>query len=210
MPEYYAIERSSEYLKHYGIRGMKWGIRRAIRVAANGDKEKASKMMKKAYNKAALKLAKLSINANRGVMEQRYKKAKSRMINGAISSAGMSAGLTAGLNSARGVSLGNTVKSAAIAGGAGALGGALINSNGILSKRYISDKGHAKAISKRDSWRKSMESSFELNKKGGEEYRRLNDQLVSLSNNPDPLKYIQKQYTKSLNSNGISQRRRKR
>ena len=30
MAEYYAVERSPEYLAHYGIRGMKWGVRKAI------------------------------------------------------------------------------------------------------------------------------------------------------------------------------------
>lgn len=30
MAKYYGIERSAEYLEHYGIKGMKWGIRKAI------------------------------------------------------------------------------------------------------------------------------------------------------------------------------------
>ena len=29
MAEYYAVERSPEYLAHYGIKGMRWGVRRA-------------------------------------------------------------------------------------------------------------------------------------------------------------------------------------
>lgn len=30
MAEYYAVERSPEYLKHYGVKGMKWGVRKAM------------------------------------------------------------------------------------------------------------------------------------------------------------------------------------
>lgn len=28
MSEYYAVQRSGEYLEHYGVKGMKWGVRR--------------------------------------------------------------------------------------------------------------------------------------------------------------------------------------
>ncbi len=36
MAQYYAVERSSEYLAHYGVRGMKWGVRKAIdRIGGN-------------------------------------------------------------------------------------------------------------------------------------------------------------------------------
>lgn len=30
MSKYYGIQRSSEYLQHYGVKGMKWGIRKAV------------------------------------------------------------------------------------------------------------------------------------------------------------------------------------
>lgn len=48
----YAVERSDEYLAHYGIRGMKWGVRRAI---ASGN----SNRLDRQYKKAQKKLAKL-------------------------------------------------------------------------------------------------------------------------------------------------------
>lgn len=36
MAQYYAIERSSDYLAHYGVRGMKWGVRKALdRIGGN-------------------------------------------------------------------------------------------------------------------------------------------------------------------------------
>ena len=30
MAEYYGVQRSEEYLAHYGIKGMKWGVRKEI------------------------------------------------------------------------------------------------------------------------------------------------------------------------------------
>ncbi len=49
MAEYYAVERSPEYLMHFGIRGMKWGIRKQKPIG-NGRPHSA------AYNKAQQKL----------------------------------------------------------------------------------------------------------------------------------------------------------
>lgn len=44
MATYYGVERSSEYLKHDGVKGMRWGVRKAL------DRH---------YKKAKAKLAKL-------------------------------------------------------------------------------------------------------------------------------------------------------
>ena len=56
--EYYgaASTATSDYLAHYGIRGMKWGVRRAIN---SGDSQKLSRQ----YAKAQKKLAKLEKRA---------------------------------------------------------------------------------------------------------------------------------------------------
>lgn len=52
----YAIERSDEYLAHYGVIGMKWGVRKAI---ASGNSARLSRH----YAKAQKKLAKLQKRA---------------------------------------------------------------------------------------------------------------------------------------------------
>ena len=52
MRHYYGINSSPEHLAHYGIKGMRWGVRRAL---ANGNE----KALDRHYQKAAKKLAKL-------------------------------------------------------------------------------------------------------------------------------------------------------
>lgn len=165
MAEYYAVERTPEYLAHYGIRGMKWGVRRAIK---SGNKE----ALEKHYKKAAKKLLKLSTHTNRRLMKAKYDQAKQNMISGGLGSAVLSGSGTFALNSHL------SPKKAALYGlGAGAIGGiagALASSKGIMSGRYLSDKGHNKAIKKRDAWQKEMRDAFKST-----EYRRgsLNDMV---------------------------------
>ena len=151
MSEYYAVVRSDDALMHYGIKGMKWGIRRAIK---SGNSQRLAKQ----YSKAARKLGKLSLRANRDLMKKRYTTAKMAMAQGAAVSAGMSAGLTAAAN--KNGSFKKRAALAGIAGLAGGVAGAAINSKGISSGRYVSDRGHAKAVAKRDKWKKNMEFAF--------------------------------------------------
>lgn len=47
MAEYYAVERSPEYLAHYGVKGMKWGVRKAIERLGLRPKSAAYRSAKK-------------------------------------------------------------------------------------------------------------------------------------------------------------------
>lgn len=67
MAEYYAVERSQDYLMHYGIRGMKWGVRKAIE---RGSDRKLSRQ----YIKAQKKLAKLNDRADIKKQQERSTK----------------------------------------------------------------------------------------------------------------------------------------
>lgn len=59
----YAIDRSDEYLEHYGIKGMKWGVRKAIERGGTG---LGNRRLARQYRKAQKKLAKLEKRANNG------------------------------------------------------------------------------------------------------------------------------------------------
>lgn len=93
MAEYYAVERSPEYLAHYGIRGMKWGVRKAARLMTMNDKasqKRGQQQMNKQYAKAQKKLAKLNKKADIGEQKQQQMKyAKRAAIGLGVSAAGV-------------------------------------------------------------------------------------------------------------------------
>ena len=73
MSEYYAVIRSTDHLAHYGVKGMKWGVRKAI--------ERGNfRALSRQYNKAQKKLAKLNraadINAQNNIAKKHNKRAK--------------------------------------------------------------------------------------------------------------------------------------
>ena len=57
MAHYYAIERSPEYLAHYGVKGMRWGVRKAI-------ESNNARALDRHYKKAMKKLSKYEKLAN--------------------------------------------------------------------------------------------------------------------------------------------------
>lgn len=89
---YYGVTRTDEYLAHYGIKGMKWGVRKA-RESGN------SKALGRQYRKAQKKLAKLEARANNG---KKYAKRAALLGAGAAAAGGVAAVGTGGLSSALG------------------------------------------------------------------------------------------------------------
>ena len=83
----YAIERSPEYLAHYGIRGMRWGVRKA---KASGN----AKRLGRQYAKAQKKLAKLE---KRAAKADKYKKRAIAYGAGAAAAGGLAALGTGGV-----------------------------------------------------------------------------------------------------------------
>lgn len=83
----YAIERNDKYLAHYGIRGMKWGVRKAI---ASGNSAKLSRQ----YAKASKKLAKLE---KRAANSKKYARRAALMGAGAAAAGGLAAAGTKGI-----------------------------------------------------------------------------------------------------------------
>lgn len=90
MSEYYAVQRSDNSLKHYGVKGMKWGVRKAL---AEGGSRGGRKLTKQ-YNKAVKKLAKLEKRASSGSI---YAKRARRYAAGAAAAGGLAAAGTEGI-----------------------------------------------------------------------------------------------------------------
>ena len=91
--EYYGVASTpmDDYLAHYGVRGMKWGVRKAIR---SGNAQRLGKQ----YAKAQKKLAKLEKQA---ANSKKYAKRAAAMGAGAAAAGGLAAIGTAGV--ARGI-----------------------------------------------------------------------------------------------------------
>lgn len=213
MAKYYGVERSEEYLAHYGVRGMKWGIRRA--------KESGSdKRLWRQYQKAHKKLSKLSANADIGRQkDQQFKYAKRAGIGLGVAGAGVAGTIGANaltkkftknilnahanfydgvdkraplmiaalesnnkrkydqLQKQRADAFENYVKTKErnfknidvseaakkISAGIG-LGGYLYTgyagARSLMAKYRQTQKGHAKAVAKRDAWQKEMKNAF--------------------------------------------------
>ena len=90
----YAVERNDEYLAHYGIKGMKWGVRKAVE---SGN----SRRLDRAYRKASKKLAKLEKRASNG---SKYAKRAAKLGAGAAVAGGLAAAGTSGV--AKGLAVG--------------------------------------------------------------------------------------------------------
>lgn len=83
MSEYYAVHRSEDHLQHYGVKGMKWGVRKAL---ASGDSRKLNRQ----YRKAQKKLDKLNKRANISLQKEAVKKHNRRALAAlGVSAAGM-------------------------------------------------------------------------------------------------------------------------
>lgn len=113
----YAIERNPDYLAHYGIRGMKWGVRRAIQ---SGNSAKLGRQ----YAKAQKKLAKLE---KRAANSGKYAKRAALLGAGAAAAGGLAAAGTGGV--ARGISgIGKAAMGASRGIGKGLVGAAKLGS----------------------------------------------------------------------------------
>ena len=96
----YAIDRSDEYLEHYGIKGMRWGVRKAIERGGTG---LGNRRLARQYRKAQKKLAKLEKRANSGA---KYARRAAALGAGAAAAGGLAALGTGGIS--RGIMVGGT------------------------------------------------------------------------------------------------------
>lgn len=188
MPEYYAVERTGSSLQHYGVKGMKWGVRKAI-------EKKNGVRLAKHYAKAVQKLNKLNQRADIDTQKTRVKDQLKKAKRSALVGAGAAA---AGLGSEKitipdghmdvtnhywtnvngyGNVGSGTIhtqiqthrdpyfhKAARLISGAATVGAltkaGVHTAKAIAAKRRTSLVGHAKAVAKRDAWKKSMQEAF--------------------------------------------------
>ena len=199
--EYYgfgpATTPTDDFLAHYGVRGMKWGVRKAMYKGSD-------RAFAKVYKKASKKLKKLEkradLNYQKNAVEYHRKKGL-RSAAGALASEGGGLGALAlhyskpsyhltsyspnhigytkvglsdtGRKIAGGASLG------LIALGAGLAGKETYHAVKMASaQRRTTAKGHAKAVAKRNAWAKEMDNAFrgqpyDRTRKKKNKYRRV-------------------------------------
>lgn len=157
MAEYYAVERTNAYLAHYGIKGMKWGVRKAIERGSD-------RGLARQYKKASRKLAKLQNNANIGYQQKRIKNAnyqqKSSAALGAVSLLA-NAGLT-GASLSTALQNGGGTFNAYVPVGAGIAAGDIIarQIGKRRARKLSSSYGHKEAVRNANDFQREMSKAF--------------------------------------------------
>lgn len=155
MAEYYAVERTSGYLMHYGIRGMRWGVRRA---RERNDRQ----ALQKHWNKANTKLSVLKDKSNRKLQKEN---AKNNLVAGP---ALMGLGAAGGLASYGIVRGQYAAKSPLVMWPTGLIGtsaltaglGAGVTGSGIASAIRATKHGNFRAKEKYARFQKEMNQAF--------------------------------------------------
>lgn len=169
MKEYYGVNPSSDFFAHYGIKGMKWGIRKAVDKAYSGRSHSLSfsrardklrkiqqeheinrvqnaqlhgrtRKVRRLYNKASERLEQLDKNANRNY--QRGQNDQMKEDQSRLFWWSDSAGnLGSGPTKNTAVRIMNRI-------------------DGRKSRKLITDKGHAKAVHERNAYAAQMNKMF--------------------------------------------------
>ena len=141
---YYDVAPSSDFFMHYGVKGMKWGVRRA---RENGNQ----KALSRHYSAASNKLRQLTAKSDRDLVSSIKKYNTKEYAKAALGSGLMSGGLTMGLNSH--LPMSERLKWSAVAGGIGAGASALVGGGDRLYWSAIGSKrGNSKHNAKRKAW----------------------------------------------------------
>ena len=161
MSEYYAVERSGDSLKHYGVKGMRWGVKKAIE---RGNSNKLARQ----YKKASKKLAKLENKANIDYQKKRIKNASNKQKLVAMAGSaniGIAGGLTAASytdalkRAKKGI---NSSFNVYIPTGAGIAAADIavrqIGKN--KAKKLASAEGHKQAVKNANAFRGEMKKAF--------------------------------------------------
>lgn len=151
MDHYYGVVRSdSNTLSHYGVKGMRWGVRKAIK---SGDKRKIYKQYEKAENKYAKLIAKADMTkaANNAYAHR-------AIARGAAGITGIQSGLSGALIAQNGLKKAWPIATFFTGPAAAITGMAAINYK--KNKNRLTAKGHKKAIKNIRNWESEMEKAF--------------------------------------------------
>ena len=141
---YYGVTRSPEYLAHYGVRGMKWGVRRAL-------KKNDTRKLAYHYQRALLKKHGLEEKTNRKMQKDLAK-------SGAKAAALMlGTGAASGLASTRASKMKSNLMGLSALSTAGGL--AALGSSGV-SAAYATKRGHKKAVDRYKKFGTEMNNTF--------------------------------------------------
>ena len=159
--EYYGAPSTptEDFLMHYGVKGMKWGVRRA-RERGNG------RALGRHYAKAARKLERLTARTDRDLV-RRVKKQNARNALPMAAASGIASGAgTFAINGHVKDMKKRALFSAAVGGGAALASGMASGIDNLRLRRMLSDKGYQKNLAKRKEFEKEMRSAFKGTKYG--------------------------------------------
>lgn len=170
--EYYGVAPSSDFFAHYGVKGMKWGVRKAI-IYGN------SAALSRHYNKAAKKLEKLTAKTDKEfVAKSKRQAAKYAPASAVLGGLGSALG-TFAINSH--LPMKQRAAYAGIVGGGSALASGVASGiENLKYRRMLSNTGYAKNKAKRKEFEKAMRESFkgtEYENKIGETKNAINEKL---------------------------------
>jgi hypothetical protein len=164
MNNYYGIlsNQNESFLQHYGVLGMKWGVRKAI-------KKNNSKKLRKEYKQAIKKLNEYKQKADIQQQMNAYKKQRNKAVSGALN-AGLATGVGGAVLGASNKMVANKILTGLSKGaGIATLGSAAYKigktsyhaSKAIAAKRRTKPKGHQKAVRKYERFNSELNKAFE-------------------------------------------------